>query len=335
MVNPAVYSKATQTFQPPAATPTTQKTPRGTVTATPESTQNTMGVSQSTTVIGAQTAGKIKTVFVIMMENHNWSDIQNNPSAPYINQTLLPQASYALQYFNPPGNHPSEPNYLWLEAGTSFGVSNDDSPDANHQSTTDHLVTYLNKAGFTWKAYQEGISGNVCPLTDAKFYSPKHNPMVFFDDVTNSNDPKSGYCIAHERPYNELQTDLQNNTQAQYNFITPNLCNDMHGADGCPSNDAIKNGDNWLSKQIPMIMGSEAYKQGGVIFIIWDESENGDNPIGMIVLSPFAKGGGYTNTIHYTHSSTLRTVEVIFNLTPWLGDSAKATDLSDLFSQFP
>ena len=159
--------------------------------------------------------------------------------------------------------------------------------------------------------------------------------MVFFDDVTNNNDPNSAYCIAHERPYSELETDLQNNTVAQYNFISPNLCHDMHGADGCPTKDEVKSGDSWLSTQIPMIMGSKAYQQGGVIFVIWDESENGDNPIGMIVLSPFAKGGGYTNSIHYTHSSTLRTIEEIFNITPLLGDSAKATDLSDLFSQFP
>jgi hypothetical protein len=270
-----------------------------------------------------------------MMENHNWSDIQNNPSAPYINQTLLPQASYALEYYNPPGNHPSEPNYLWLEAGTSFGVQNDDSPRSNHQSAKDHLVTYLDLASFSWKAYQEGISGKVCPLTDKGLYAPKHNPMVYFDNVTNSNDPNSAYCIAHERPYSELQADLKSNAQAQYNFITPNLCNDMHNSDGCPSTDEVKNGDTWLSEQIPMIMGSQAYQQGGVIFIIWDESENGDHPIGMIVLSPFAKGGGYSNSIHYTHSSTLRTVEEIFNLTPLLGDASNATDLSDLFSQFP
>jgi hypothetical protein len=159
--------------------------------------------------------------------------------------------------------------------------------------------------------------------------------MVYFDNVTNSNDPNSAYCIAHERPYSELQTDLKSNTQAQYNFITPNLCDDMHNTDGCQTTDEVKNGDTWLSEQIPMIMGSQAYQQGGAIFIVWDESENGDHPIGMIVLSPFAKGGGYSNSIHYTHSSTLRTVEEIFNLTPLLGDSSNATDLSDLFSQFP
>src|SRR5437016_5351263 len=103
-----------------------------------------------------------KSVFLIVMENHNWSDIKHNPSAPYINQALLPMASYSEQYFNPPGNHPSEPNYLWLEAGTKFGISNDADPVANHQSTTQHFVTLLNNAHISWKSYQESMSSTVC-----------------------------------------------------------------------------------------------------------------------------------------------------------------------------
>jgi phosphatidylinositol-3-phosphatase len=275
-----------------------------------------------------------RTVFLIMMENHNWSDIKNSPSAPYINHTLLPMASYAEQYFNPPGIHPSEPNYLWLEAGTNFGITNDDDPSVNHLSSTQHLVTLLNNAGISWKSYQEGISGGVCPLTSEGLYGAKHNPMVYFDDVTNNNNPDSAYCIAHVRPYSELATDLQRNTQARYNFITPDLCNDMH--DTCaPLNDSIKQGDTWLSQNIPVILDSQAYKNGGIIFITWDEGEGGDGPIGMIVLSPDAKGGGYSNTIHYTHSSTLRTLEEIFGVTPLLGDAAHARDLRDLFKTFP
>src|ERR1051326_8780763 len=67
----------------------------------------------------ATTLHHIKTVFVIVMENHNWTgagsnSIKGNPEAPYINYTLLPMASYANNYDNPPGNHPSLPNYLWL-----------------------------------------------------------------------------------------------------------------------------------------------------------------------------------------------------------------------------
>src|SRR6266702_5384242 len=275
-----------------------------------------------------------KTVFLIMMENHNWSDIKNNPSAPFINNTLLPMASYAEQYFNPPGSHPSEPNYLWLEAGTNFGIYYDADPYANHQSTTQHLVTLLNNVHISWKSYQESISGTACPLTGNGLYAPKHNPMIYFDDVTNTNDPNSSYCIAHIRPYTELATDLQRHTQSRYNFITPNLCDDMH--DTCPPfNDPVKQGDTWLAQNLPAILNSQAYKRGGIVFITWDEGIGGDGPIGMIVLSPDAKGGGYSNSIHYTHSSTLRKLQELFGVGPLLGDAAQATDLRDLFKTFP
>jgi hypothetical protein len=276
----------------------------------------------------------LPTIFLILMENHNWSDIAGNPSAPYINNTLLPISSYARAYYNPPGIHPSEPNYLWLEAGTNFGIFNDAEPSLNHQSTSMHLVTLLDHAHISWKSYQEDISGTVCPLDPTGLYAPKHNPMVFFDNVTDTNNPQSAFCIAHERPYTELATGLQKNTVANYNFITPNLCDDMH--DTCaPSYNSVQQGDTWLSHQIPLILASQAYKAGGVIFITWDEGEGGDGPIGMIVLSPSAKGKGYSNTIHYTHSSTLRTVEELLHVTPLLGDAANATDLSDFFHHFP
>ena len=82
------------------------------------------------------------TVFIIMMENHNWSEIKQNSSAPYIHQTLLPMASHAEQYYNPPGVHPSEPNYLWLEAGTNFGVSPLLGDATNATNLSDLFQTY-------------------------------------------------------------------------------------------------------------------------------------------------------------------------------------------------
>src|SRR5947207_678479 len=213
----------------------------------------------------------LKTVFLIMMENHNWSDITSSSSAPYINNTLLAIGAHAAQYFNPPGIHPSLPNYLWLEAGTNFGISADDSPSAGHQSTTMHLVTLLKNANITWKAYQEDISGTSCPLSNVSGYATKHNPFVYFDDVTNSLSSTSAYCIAHVKTFTKLATDLANNTVASYNFITPNLTDDMH--DG-----TIADGDTCLATHVPLILNSAAYKQGGVIFITWDEGEGGSAP---------------------------------------------------------
>ncbi|MBK8742839.1 MAG: hypothetical protein IPM02_26665 [Betaproteobacteria bacterium] len=100
----------------------------------------------------------ISNVFVIVMENHNWSQFRDSPSAPYINHTLLPMASYANAYYTPPGVSPSLPNYLWMEAGTGFGIADDADPFVNAQDTTAHLVTKLAAAGVTWKSYQESIS---------------------------------------------------------------------------------------------------------------------------------------------------------------------------------
>ena len=51
----------------------------------------------------------------------------------------------------------------------------------------------------------------------------------------------------------------------------------------------------------------------------------------MIALSPRAKGHGYNNSIYYTHSSTLRTLQDIFGVRPYLGDAANAESLRDLF----
>src|SRR5205807_7877661 len=141
-----------------------------------------------------------------------------------------------------------------------FGIGNDANPSFNQQSTKQHLVTLLNNAHISWKSYQESIGGTVCPLTGNSLYAPKHNPMVFFDDVTNNNNPNSAYCIAHVRPYSELATDLAQHTVARYNFITPNVCNDMHDC-------SISTGDTWLANELPKILASQAYLNGGAVFL--------------------------------------------------------------------
>lgn len=287
----------------------------------------------------------IKTVFIILMENHNWTgdgnlDIKGNPAAPYINNTLIPMSSYANQYYNPPGNHPSLPNYLWLEAGTNFGILNDGPPSQNSQKTKKHMVTLLDGATVTWKAYLENTTGKVCPLVDRgkidkdgdPIFAIRHEPFSYFDNVTDDLNKHSKYCIEHLRPYHELATDLANNTLAQYNWITPNLCDDMH--DNCGGN-PIAHGDKWLSKNVPAILKSAAFKNGGVLFITWDEADAGDGPIPMIILSPYAKGNGYSNTTYYDHSSTVRTIQEIFSVKPPLRNARKEPDLSDMFSVFP
>lgn len=283
--------------------------------------------------VRGSTMPPIQTVFVIVMENHNWADFKGSPSAPYLNNVLLPMASHCERYMNVPGLHPSLPNYLWLVAGTNFGILDDRSPATGHLSTPYHLAALLRSAGITWRSYQEDISGNSVPLSYTNLYAPRHNPFVYFDDLTGTNDVNDAYGIAHNRPYSELAGNLASNAVARFNFIAPNLCHDGHNS-CAPEYDPVRQTDNWLAAELPGILSSEAYQEDGAVFITWDESENGDSPIGMIVLSPLARGGGYWNDIYYTHSSLLRTVQEIFAVTPWLGDAANATDLADLFSPF-
>ena len=297
----------------------------------------TMVPTTTTTLVPTTTTtlpSTLPAVFLIVMENHNWSSIKGNVAAPYINTVLLPMGSHAEQYYNPPRVHPSEPNYLWLEAGTNFGIRDDRPPAINHQGSAGHLATLLDAAGVSWTAYQEGLAGTDCPLADHGLYAVRHDPFVFFDDVTGGNNQNDARCIGHVRPYSELQTALSNNAVARYNFITPNVCDDMHDSCG-PLNNPVQQGDTWLSTAVPSILASQAYANNGVIFITWDEAATGDGPIGMIVLSPRVRGGGYSNSIPYTHSSTLRTVEELFGVSPLLNDAANASDLADLFATFP
>jgi hypothetical protein len=235
------------------------------------------------------------------MENHNWTQPANqftgsiqqvfqNPAAPFINSLvngsafamingspvhISEQVAYATNYHNvlatPSGNnphiHPSEPNYIWAEAGTNFGVLNDNDPfdprGPTNQTTDQHLATLLTNAGRTWRSYQEdidlatngagqltnvplppdqwtvplkSIGGTFAPGFVNAFngsnqfnYAAKHNPMVYFTDTNGGNDLTTSNPLSSQyAPLQQFFTDLANGTVADYNWITPNQFNDMH-----------------------------------------------------------------------------------------------------------
>ena len=309
----------------------------------------------------------VKHVFIILMENHNWTgdnsgasfgspDLKGSPLAPYIN-SLIPLRAHAEQYFNPPGNHPSLPNYLWLEAGTNFKILKDILPKQAEIKTNLHLVDLLENAGITWKAYAEPDFGNPdftdCPL-DFSEVDVNHVPFVYFSDVSDHFSSSAPRCLAHVKPYSHLATDLASKTSctpalitsgvpcyAQYNFITPNLCHDGHeGVSPCDPSESTDNtlrGDTWLKNVgVRAITSSNVYGKDGALFILWDEAEDDnpfqDGPIGMFVLSPFAKTD-FENSIHYDHSSMLKTFQEIFSVAPLLGGTGNSgtNDLSDFF----
>jgi hypothetical protein len=234
-------------------------------------------------------APKVGTVFVIALENHNFvqpfsdpslQQLKGNPAAPYLNSLVTPGnpnaalTSFASHYVNVPPQtagspsgagavHPSEPNYVWAEAGVA-GPRNDAQPYPNNIVSVQNLSNVLQQHGETWRSYQEGIdlakngAGKptntvvapdqyVVPLTNfsgtsADYtnpyngshqynYAAKHNPMVFFDATNGGGDPTSANPMAHNyAPLEQLQSDLSSNTVADYNWITPDQFNDMHTA---------------------------------------------------------------------------------------------------------
>src|SRR5271157_4619295 len=75
-------------------------------------------------------------VFVIMMENHGYSQIVGNPNAPFINE-YIKKVNVGTNYYAVA--HPSLTNYLEVTGGSNFGVLNDNSPDWDNTNCTTNL----------------------------------------------------------------------------------------------------------------------------------------------------------------------------------------------------
>jgi hypothetical protein len=341
-----------------------------------------LGAVTAAAFVAAHTA-TAGSIFVIAMENHNLTQpvptnnpqqIFGNPAAPYLNSLMTPghsnavQSSYATNYHNSgQGVHPSEPNYVWAEAGTDFGVHTDADPRQSSGNTffnhAIHLTAQLDAAGISWKNYQEdfqlgpsatnsvsGTNGPVNPYygTMQFNYAVKHNPMAFFADS----------AVKNVYPLDQLFADLANHNAGKYNWITPNQFNDAHsalsggftyqGTNYTGDQASIAQGDNFLSLIVPQIMASSEYQDNGAIIIWWDETEGGDDAsraIPEIVISPLAKGNAYVSPVLFSHSSDIKTMEEIFKL-PFINNAiplaetnilggynnvATVNDLSDLF----
>ncbi|HEY7374880.1 MAG TPA: alkaline phosphatase family protein [Polyangia bacterium] len=310
----------------------------GTTTGTAGTTGTTTGAA-GTTGSGGTTAatGKIKNVFVIAMENEPASAIYGDKKAPYLNG-LMAKYAHATAFTDPlPDSIPSEPHYVWMEAGTNkfsdVTFTGDGDPSSgNSTKNTAHLTTQMNAASppITWMGAMEGLNSSTgaCPVSSSGFYAAKHDPFVFFQDVAGSPPSKSNaLCGAHHQAFTTGQA-LVAGTVAQYTFIAPNVCNDMHGDSSCPAGDVIAMGDAWLASNLPPLI-DYANAHAGVIFIVWDEPEGGSPVMPFFAIGPNVKPG-YTSSVTFTHSSLLKTVEEIFGL-PVLPTVAGATDFADLF----
>lgn len=278
---------------------------------------------------GRSTMKNYQHVFVIMMENTGFDSLIGNANAPFINAAA---ANYGLaaNYFGV--THPSQPNYIAATSGSTNGVTSDSDTTID----VPNLVDQLEANGKRWKAYMQSYSLCVTPLDHScgnQLYERKHNPFISYLDV-QTNAARVANIVDFD---SQFANDLASGNVADYVWISPDQCHDMHGRASTPDDPCdfsqvqalIATGDTFLLNTVTAIMNSPAWTGNSVIFIMWDESDftgtgfNGFGDDSGCCDSVPGQGGGHvvaltishsdhsprTSNVAYNHQSVLATIE--------------------------
>ena len=238
-------------------------------------------------------------VFVIVMENHSYAEAM---ALPYT-AALASQFAVATNYYAV--SHPSLPNYLALTSGSTWGIA-DDNYHLLPEAGIGHQLT---QQGIPWRAYMESMTAG-CRNSPAP-YALKHDPFAYY----------GGACPGNVVPLTQLDADLAGATPRLV-WITPNLCNDGHD---CGSQVA----DDFLRGLVPKILGSEAWRSGGVLFVTWDEDDGtAANRVPLVVASQNL--AVHSTSQRHDHYALLATIEDHLGVRR-LGAAAQTAPLSELF----
>ncbi|HEX7471960.1 MAG TPA: alkaline phosphatase family protein [Candidatus Limnocylindrales bacterium] len=267
---------------------------------------------------GSPAVPAFRHVYLIVMENHEFGTIVGDPRARYIN-TLIERSGLATNYSAVA--HPSEPNYLALFAGSTFGVHDDGVYDLAGTNLADQLVAH----GRTWHVYAQNVpdgcsragfaDGPVDLLGAAGAYARKHEPAISFLDI--SGDPAACAHITGLAGFSPRTADFE--------LIVPNQTNDMH--DG-----TIEQGDAFLEAMVPRITSSADFADS-LLLITWDEGSTatgGGGRVATIVVSDRVPPG-FRSKVAHTHYSLLATIQEAWGL-GCLRESCRANDLREFFS---
>lgn len=235
---------------------------------------------------------------VVIMENHSYSDVIGNASAPYVNFLRSVGASFTDSHAV---GHPSEPNYVALFAGTTKGLTDDSCP---HTYSDENIASRLAAAGETFAGYSESMPYRGYTGCKSGRYARKHNPWVNFTNVPADAN----------RTFAEFPTDY--GLLPTVSFVVPNLCNDMHDC-------SVSTGDAWLKSNLdPYVQW--AMSNDSLLVLTFDESEESTNRIATIFVGPMVLPGDYATRID--HYSVLRTLEDASGLPP-TGNAASASPI--------
>jgi hypothetical protein len=239
-------------------------------------------------------------VFVIVMENRSFKEAMAQPYTAQLASTYAVATDYHAV------THPSLPNYLALTSGSTWGITD----DGYHALPPGGLGAQLTQHGVSWRAYMEGMGSNCLANKDG--YAVKHNPFAYY----------GGRCPSNVVPITGLEADLTAGTPG-FAWITPDLCHDGHD---CSSATA----DDYLKTLVPKILASSAWRQGGTLFVVWDEDDGSPgNQVPCLVISPNL--AAHETGSRHDHYSLLATVEDKFGL-PRLGQAATAAPLNELLA---
>jgi acid phosphatase len=256
-------------------------------------------------------------IYVIVMENKEYGSIVGSTKAPYINYLIR---HYGLATNYTAITHPSQPNYLALWGGSTFGIRD----NAIHNIAKSNISDQLTANGRTWHVYAQDLPkvcstvatayGGVDLVGAAGWYARKHEPAISF---TN---------ISRYRSRCSLITRLStfSPTAANLELIVPNMTNDMH--DG-----TIAKGDAFLKAFVPRITGTTAFANS-LLVITWDEgttSIGGGGRVATVVISHRTPAGFRSATAH-THYSLVRTIEKAWGL-GCMRQTCYANDLAEFF----
>jgi hypothetical protein len=258
-------------------------------------------------------------VFVIVLENKSVDDVVGAPDAPYLND-LIDRFGLATNY--QAITHPSQPNYLALFSGSTQDVID----DAVHDIDAPNLADQLDDAGRTWRVYAENLPSGTCftgatsrggPDGDGA-YVRKHNPAISFRSISGSPER-----CANIQPFAAFEP-----AAADFALIVPNMC---HIAHDCP----MSTGDAWLKGFVPRILESAAWRDGGVLYITFDEGANRSirNDIATVVVASDVPAG-FRSGVAHNHYSLLRTIEAGLDV-GCLAESCSANTLGEFFTASP
>ncbi|GCF08730.1 alkaline phosphatase family protein [Dictyobacter arantiisoli] len=252
-------------------------------------------------------------VVIVIEENKSYTQIIGSAAAPYINTLASQGASLTNMHAE---THPSEPDYLALFAGSTFGISSDACPNTFADA---NLASTLTQAGASFAGYSEsmpvtGYTGCFAPAnggSSAALYARKHNPWVNFTNVPASQNLSYS---SFPTDYSKLPT---------ISFVIPNQLNDMHSA-------SIGRGDSWLKVHLDGY-AQWAKTHNSLLIVTWDEDDGSkSNQIPTIFVGSVVKIGLYSPLLN--HYSLLRTLEDMYGL-PYLQQSASVTPITGIWQQ--